>query len=182
MVAINRFPDDTPEEIEVLQAAAIEAGAAAAVEAKGFAEGGSGMTDLAAEVVRLLEVDNTGIRLMYRDSATIEEKITTLAKELYQAESVKWGPLTRTTARHFDKHGWKFPICVAKTHLSISADPKLLGAPEGHVFPVQEIRVAAGSQQIICLAGDIMTLPGLPRDPNAFEIDLNEDGSVVGLL
>ena len=71
---------------------------------------------------------------------------------------------------------------MAKTHLSISADPRLLGAPEGHVFPVHEIRIAAGSQQIICLAGDIMTLPGLPRDPNAFEIDLNEDGSVVGLL
>ena len=182
VVAINRFPEDTPEEIKILQDAAVEAGAAAAVEAKGFAEGGRGMTDLAAKVVELLEADSANIRLMYQDSETIEEKITTLAKELYQADSVNWGPLTRTTARRFDKYGWKFPICVAKTHLSISADPKLLGAPQGHVFPVHEIRIAAGSQQIICLAGDIMTLPGLPRDPNAFEIDLNEDGSVVGLL
>ncbi|MEX2031638.1 MAG: formate--tetrahydrofolate ligase, partial [Dehalococcoidia bacterium] len=112
----------------------------------------------------------------------ITKKVETIAANLFMAGDVSWGAMTRTTAKRFEDNGWDFPICVAKTHLSISANHRLRGAPEGHTFPVTEFRIAAGARQIICLAGDIMTLPGLPADPNAFEIDLTADGQVVGLL
>jgi formate--tetrahydrofolate ligase len=182
VVAINRFPDDHPDEIAAVQRAAAEAGAKAAIEAKGFAEGGEGMRELATAVAEAAESGEAKVKLLYKDDARITEKVDALAKNLFKAGSVTWGPMTRTTATRFEENGWNFPICVAKTHLSISANPRLRGAPEGHVFPVQELRIAAGSRQVIALAGDIMTLPGLPQDPNAFDIDLTADGEVVGLL
>ncbi len=182
VVAINRFPDDHPDEIAELTRAAIEAGALACVEAKGFADGGAGMTDLAHAVVQAAESGQAKVNLLYNDEDRITKKVETIAANLFMAGDVSWGPMTRTTAKRFEDNGWDFPICIAKTHLSISANPRLRGAPEGHTFPVTEFRVAAGAKQIICLAGDIMTLPGLPSDPNAFEIDLTPTGEVVGLL
>ena len=119
---------------------------------------------------------------MYEDSDTILEKVETLATKLYKAGRVTWAPMTKTTAKRFQDNGWDFPICIAKTHLSISANQRLRNSPEDHTFPVQEFRVAAGARQIICLAGDIMTLPGLPSRPNAYDIDLTDDLEVVGLL
>ncbi|MQA00252.1 MAG: formate--tetrahydrofolate ligase [Dehalococcoidia bacterium] len=181
VVAINRFPDDTPEEIAEVQRAALEAGALAAVEAKGFAEGGGGMTELAHAVVSAAEA-GADVKLLYQDEDRVTKKVDALASNLFMAGEVTWGPRTRTTARRFEENGWDFPICVAKTHLSISANPRLRGAPEGHTFPVTELRIAAGARQIICLAGDIMTLPGLPSDPNAYDIDLTPGGEAVGLL
>ena len=182
VVAINRFPADHPDEIAELTKAALEAGAMAVVEAKGFADGGAGMRDLAHAVVQAAESGQANVTLAYRDDDTIVSKVETLARHLFMAGEVHWAPNTKTTARRFEENGWAFPVCVAKTHLSISANQRLRAAPEGHVFPVTELRVAAGARQVIVLAGDIMTLPGLPDDPNAFDIDLRPDGSVVGLL
>ena len=182
VVAINCFPEDSAEERSALARVALEAGALAAVEARGFAEGGAGMTELAEAVVDAVDNHEGGVELGYPDDISIIDKVETLARDLYQADRTTWGPMTRTTARLFSDQGWDFPICVAKTHLSISADSRLRGAPSGHVFPVTELRIAAGAQQVIVLAGPIMTLPGLPRRPNAYDIELSETGEVLGLL
>jgi len=181
VVAINRFPDDTVIEIEAARQVAMESGALAAVEARGFAEGGDGMIELAEAVVSATE-QPADVQLLYEDDDSTFDKVDALAKGLYRAEKVTWAPMTRTTTRRFESNGWHFPICMAKTHLSVSADPTLRGAPTGHVLPIREVRVAAGAKQFIMLAGDIITLPGLPSKPNALDIDLLESGEVVGLL
>ena len=181
VVAINRYPNDTPEEIAIAQSVALEAGALAAVEAKGFSEGGAGMTELAEAVVSAVEQPSQ-VRLLYEDDAGVFGKIETLAREIYRADGVSWGPLTRTTARRFERNGWDFPICVAKTHLSLSAFQDRRGVPVGHTFPIVELRVAAGARQIIARAGPIITLPGLPAQPNALGFDLGPAGEVRGLV
>ncbi len=181
VVAINRFPDDAPDEIAEVQRAALEAGALAAVEATGFTDGGEGMVELAEAVVHAAG-QPSHVQLLYEDSESTTAKVETLAREVYHAGRVTWGQRTRTTARLFERNGWQFPICVAKTHLSVSADPALRGAPRGHTFPVGELRIAAGARQVIVLAGNIVTLPGLPRRPNALDIDLTEGEQVVGLI
>ncbi|HJM76624.1 MAG TPA: formate--tetrahydrofolate ligase [Dehalococcoidia bacterium] len=181
VVAINRFPDDTPEEVAEVQRAALEAGAQAAVEAKGFELGGEGMVELAEAVVAAADQPSK-VTLLYEDDDPTIEKVETLATDIYQAGQVIWGPMTRTTSRRFENNGWHFPLCVAKTHLSVSADPTLRGAPTDHKFTVNAIRVAAGARQVIVLAGSIVTLPGLPASPNALDIDLTEGEQVVGLF
>ena len=181
VVAINRFPDDSPEEVAIAREAAIAAGAVGVAEAKGFAEGGDGMTKLAAAVVEAADRPSD-VKLLYNDDDSFFDKVEHMAKSLYLAGDVKWGPMTRTTARRFADNGWNFPVCIAKTHLSISADPKLKGAPSGHTLPIRELRILAGARQIVTLAGDIITLPGLPSNPNAWDIDLNSDGEITGIL
>ncbi len=182
VVAINRFPDDTPAEIAAARSAAEDAGALGVAEAKGFAEGGDGMTELADAVADAAET-GADVELLYDDDAPLIDKVETLAEEVYRAKEVTWGPMTRTTSRRFDALGWNFPICMAKTHLSVSADRRLLGAPTGHTLPIREVRALAGARQIVTLAGDIITLPGLPSSPNAWDIDLDESaGKVTGLL
>ncbi|MDA1258870.1 MAG: formate--tetrahydrofolate ligase [Chloroflexi bacterium] len=181
VVAINRFPDDSPEELKVVKTAALEAGAKAVAEANGFAEGGEGMRELAEAVVAVADTGSEA-SLIYDDDASIIDKVELLADRLYGADRVVWGRMTRTTARRFEANGWNFPICMAKTHLSISADARLRNVPTGHQLPIQELRVSAGARQIVTLAGDIMTLPGLPSKPNALDIDLDDDGNIVGVL
>ncbi len=181
VVAINRFPTDAAEEIAVVKEVAIQAGAVGVEEAKGFAEGGNGMTDLAQAVVHAAD-QPSDVKLLYDDDDDYFDKVENMAKSLYKASSVEWGPMTRTTARRFAANGWNFPVCIAKTHLSISSDPKLKGAPSGHTLPIRELRILAGARQIVTLAGDIITLPGLPSNPNAWDIDLNDDGEITGIL
>ncbi|HCI85659.1 MAG TPA: formate--tetrahydrofolate ligase [Dehalococcoidia bacterium] len=181
VVAINRFPTDAAEEIAVVKEVAIQAGAVGVEEAKGFAEGGNGMTDLAQAVVHAAD-QPSDVKLLYDDDDDYFDKVENMAKSLYKASSVEWGPMTRTTARRFAANGWNFPVCIAKTHLSISSDPKLKGAPSGHTLPIRELRILAGARQIVTLAGDIITLPGLPSKPNAWDIDLNDDGEITGIL
>ena len=181
VVAINRFPTDAAEEIAVVKEVAIQAGAVGVEEAKGFAEGGNGMTDLAQAVVHAAD-QPSDVKLLYDDDDDYFDKVENMAKSLYKASNVEWGPMTRTTARRFAANGWNFPVCIAKTHLSISSDPKLKGAPSGHTLPIRELRILAGARQIVTLAGDIITLPGLPSNPNAWDIDLNDDGEITGIL
>ena len=183
VVAINRFPSDAPAEVAAAMSAAEEAGAVAACEATGFAKGGAGMTDLASAVWDAAHSESADVRLLYEDAVPLVDKVDLMAKQLYRADDVEWGPLTRTTARRFEAQGWDYPICMAKTHLSVSANPRLLNVPTGHTLPIRELRVLAGARQIVALAGNIITLPGLPSNPNAWDIDLDEStGEITGIL
>ena len=183
VAAINRFPTDTKSEVAAAMQSAYEAGAVAAAEAKGFAEGGAGMTDVAAAVWDTAHSGKAETRLLYEDDVPVEEKVDRMARDLYMADEVEWGPMTRTTARRFEANGWHYPICMAKTHLSVSANPRLLNVPTGHKLPIRELRVLAGARQIVALAGNIITLPGLPSTPNAWDIDLDAiTGEITGIM
>ena len=181
VVAINRFPTDSKDEIEVVKEVAKSAGAISVEEANGFVSGGNGMIELATAVVEAANQPSE-VKLLYEDKDSFFDKVECLAKSLYLSGNVTWGPMTKTTARRFSSNGWDFPVCMAKTHLSISADPKLKGAPTGHTLPIRELRILAGARQIVALAGDIITLPGLPSQPNAWDIDLNDNNEITGIL
>ena len=181
VVAINRFPTDSKDEVTMVKEVAKSAGAFSVQEADGFMSGGDGMTDLATAVVEAAN-QPTEVKLLYEDKDSFFDKVEYLAKSLYLSRDVTWGPMTKTTARRFADNGWNFPVCMAKTHLSISADPKLKGAPTGHTLPIRELRILAGARQIVALAGDIITLPGLPSQPNAWDIDLDDDNEITGIL
>ncbi len=181
VVAINRFPTDSKDEIKIVKEVAKSAGAISVEEANGFVSGGDGMTELAAAVVEAANQPSE-VKLLYEDKDSFFDKVECLAKSLYLSGNVTWGPMTKTTARRFSSNGWDFPVCMAKTHLSISADPKLKGAPTGHTLPIRELRILAGARQIVALAGDIITLPGLPSQPNAWDIDLNDNNEITGIL
>ena len=181
VVAINRFSSDSKDEIAIVKAVAKRAGAISVQEANGFASGGDGMTELATAVVEAADQPSE-VKLLYEDNDSFFDKVECLAKSLYLSRNVTWGPMTKTTARRFADNGWDFPVCMAKTHLSISADPKLRGVPTGHTLPIRELRILAGARQIVALAGDIITLPGLPSQPNAWDIDLNDDNEITGIL
>lgn len=180
VVAINIFPEDSKEEINLVKKICKENNSVA-IESNGFSEGGEGMIEL-AEYISDLEVDKKGVKLLYEDSISSVSKVEKLAKEIYSASNIDWGPRTRTTLKLFESQNWNFPICMAKTHLSVSANPKLRGAPTGHTLPIKEVRVLGGAKQIVTLAGDIITLPGLPSSPNAFDIDLNDEGEIINIL
>ena len=183
VVAINRFPSDNRAEIDAAARAAHDAGAAAVAEADGFAAGGAGMTDLAAACWEVANNDEADIKLLYTDNESLQAKVERLATDVYQADNVEWGPRTRVTAERFAGLGWNFPVCMAKTHLSVSAKAELLNVPTGHTLPIREVRVQAGARQIVTLAGDVNTLPGLPSHPNAFDIDLDDaTGEITGIL
>ena len=181
VVAINRFPTDSKDEITMVKEVAKSAGAFSVQEADGFMSGGDGMTDLATAVVEAAN-QPTEVKLLYEDKDSFFDKVEYLAKSLYLSRDVTWGPMTKTTARRFADNGWNFPVCMAKTHLSISAAPKIKGAPSGHTLPIRELRILAGARQIVALAGDIITLPGLPSQPNAWDIDLDSDNKITGIL
>ncbi|MCY4366707.1 MAG: formate--tetrahydrofolate ligase [Chloroflexi bacterium] len=181
VVAINRFGTDSPEELEAVRAIAMDAGADAAVEADGFAQGGDGMTDLADAVVRASE-GQPDVTYAYQLDAPVEEKVLSLARQVYHADNVSWSVEARRSLRRFEAQGWgNLPICMAKTHLSTSHDPTLRGSPSGYAFPIADIRASVGAGFLYALAGRIETLPGLPTRPLAMEMDVNADGEVVGL-
>ena len=180
VIAINIFPEDSKEEINLVKKICKENNSVA-IESNGFSEGGEGMIEL-AEYISDLQVDKKGVKLLYEDSISSVSKVEKLAKEIYSASNIDWGPRTRTTLKLFESQNWNFPICMAKTHLSVSANPKLRGAPTGHTLPIKEVRVLGGAKQIVTLAGDIITLPGLPSSPNAFDIDLNDEGEIINIL
>ena len=181
VVAINRFGTDSPEELEAVRAIAMEAGADAAVEADGFARGGEGMTDLAQAVVQAAE-GTPDVAYAYSLDDSVEQKVLSLTRQVYHADSVTWSAEARRSLRRFETQGWgNLPICMAKTHLSTSHDPTRRGSPSGYAFPIADIRASVGAGFLYALAGRIETLPGLPTRPRAMDMDVAPDGEVIGL-
>ena len=181
VVAINKFSQDTQEELDAVQQVAQDAGAGAAVEASGFAQGGEGMTALAEAVVGTTKTPAT-VEYVYALEDSAEDKVLALARQVYAAEDVSWAPEARRRMRYFESQGWgSLPICMAKTHLSISHDPTKKGRPSGYTFPITDIRASVGAGFLYALAGRIETLPGLPSRPRALDMDVSSDGAISGL-
>ena len=182
VVAINAFTDDTEAEIELVRRAALEAGAVAAAHTSHWADGGEGAIELAEAVVTACEQPSQ-FDFLYPLDISIRDKIEIIAKQVYGAAEVKYDGLAERQIASFEEQGWgNLPICVAKTHLSISQDPKLKGAPTGHTVRVREARASVGAGFIYPLLGTMRTMPGLGMTPAYMNVDVDDDGKVVGLF
>ena len=182
VVAINRFPADTDAEVELARKAAEDAGAEGAVTCNHWAEGGKGATDLAEAVVAACEKP-VDFKLLYPDEMPIKEKIETVCKKVYGADGVTYEPLAEKQIASYDKAGLShLPLCMAKTHLSLTHDPALKGVPSGFTVPIREVRASAGAGFLFPLLGTMRTMPGLPSRPAFLAVDLDETGQVVGMF
>jgi formate--tetrahydrofolate ligase len=180
VVAINAFPDDHPSEHAAIAEIAAEMGARVAV-CTHFAEGGRGARELAEAVAEAAD-EPSDFRFLYPDSASLTEKIETIATKVYGADGVDYDPTAARQLANYERNGFgDLPICIAKTHLSLSSDASLKGAPTGWRLPVREVRASVGAGFIYPICGDMRTMPGLGAHPNAHEIDLDDDGNVVNL-
>ncbi len=181
VVAINHFPDDTDAEIELVRKVSMDAGAFDVAVSKVFAEGGAGGTDLARATIRAAE-HGSSFRHLYPLDAPIKTKIETIAREMYGAGSVSYTPAANRAIRTYTSLGYdNLPICMAKTHLSLSGDPQLVGRPEGFDLLIREVRASAGAGFIYPIVGEMRTMPGLGKSPGGLQIDINDDGDIVGL-
>ncbi len=183
VVAVNRFPTDTDNEIDFIIAKCKELGVNTVLSTV-WADGGKGGVELAKEVVRLCEEeDNSGFTFSYEDDTTIEEKLNAIVTKVYGGDGVELTTNAKKQLETLVADGFgKLPVCVAKTQYSFSDDPTKLGAPEGFKVTVRNLKVSAGAGFIVALTGDIMTMPGLPKSPAAERIDVTEDGKIVGLF
>ena len=181
MVCFNRYASDTPEEIELVRKHCEEAGVAFAVN-DGYAHGGDGAVDLARKVVETIESGPSGpLEFTYSDSDSLKAKIEKVAKGIYKAGDVVFSKTALNklgTAARLGMSG--FPVCIAKTQYSFSQDQKVYGAPEGFTFEINDIVINAGAEMIVAIAGDIIRMPGLPKHPQALDIDV-ENGFINGL-
>lgn len=182
VVAINHFSGDSEAEIAALMDYCGERGVRAVV-ARHWADGGAGAEELAQEVVALVEGEPAGFQPLYPDDMPLFQKIETICRRIYHAAHVEPAPGIAEQLAMWEEAGHgHMPVCIAKTQYSFSADPSLLGAPEGHVVPLREVRLAAGAGFVVAICGQIMTMPGLPRHPAAETIGLNDLGQVEGLF
>jgi formate--tetrahydrofolate ligase len=182
VVAINRFPGDPEDEIERVRALALEHGAFAAEVNNAFEEGGAGAAALAEAVVAAADEPNS-FDYVYPLEASIERKIEAIAKRVYGADGIFLLPAARAKAEQFNKLGLEtLPICMAKTHLSLSHDPTLANAPTGFTVTVRDLRAYTGAGWIVALCGDMQTMPGLGTSPAAVNVDIDDEGRTVGLF
>jgi formyltetrahydrofolate synthetase len=182
VVAVNRRPGDTDEEVELVKKLALDAGAFGAEQNDGFSSGGAGAADLAEAVAEACEQPNS-FQMTYDDDDSIEDKIRKVATKVYGAKDVIFYLDAQKKIRQYNEDGLdKLPICMAKTHLSLSADPTLLNAPEDFEFPVRDIRAYTGAGWLVPLAGDIQQMPGLGKTPAALNVDIDAEGRTVGLF
>jgi len=181
VVAINAFPTDHPSEHAAIHEIAASMGARSAV-CTHFADGGRGATELAEAVAEAAE-EPSEFALLYPDDASLREKIETVATKVYGADGVDYAPAAHTAIDLYERNGFgDLPVCIAKTHLSLSSDPKLHGAPTGWRMPVREVRASVGAGFVYPICGDMRTMPGLGKNPAAHRIDVEPDGTIVGLF
>ena len=182
VVAVNRFPTDTDNEIDFIIKKCRELGVNTVLSTV-WAEGGKGGEALAKEVVRLCEEDKGDFRFSYELDSSIAEKIEAVTKKVYGGKGVNILPAAKKQIEKLESLGYgSLPVCIAKTQYSFSDDPKLLGAPEGFEVTVKNVKISAGAGFIVVLTGDIMTMPGLPKSPAAERIDVDENGRISGLF
>jgi formate--tetrahydrofolate ligase len=182
VVAINAFPGDADSEFEAIREVALAAGARDAVVTTHWADGGAGAEALAAAVWDATQ-EESSFQLLYPDEMPLAEKIETIATEAYGADGVDFAPTASKALAEYEQLGFgHLPVCVAKTHLSISHDPTLLGRPTGFRMPVRDVKLAAGAGFIYPLAGDMRTMPGLPTHPAGEKVDIDDEGKAVGLF
>ena len=181
VVAINAFPDDHESEYDVIREVAEEMGARVAV-CNHFSEGGAGAVDLAKAVAEAAE-EQTEFEFLYPDSASLREKIEAIATKVYGAKDVEYNPQAARMLDSYEDSGFgELPVCMAKTHLSITSDPSLKGAPTDWTLPVREVRASVGAGFVYPICGDMRTMPGLSASPAAEGIDIDENGETVGLF
>jgi formate--tetrahydrofolate ligase len=182
VVAVNRRPEDSDEEVELVRRLALEGGATAAEISDGFARGGEGATDLAQAVTDACELPNQ-FRPLYDERDSLRSKIETIASRIYGAAGVFFLPEADHKLRKLEADGLShLPVCMAKTHLSLSADPGLVNAPKDFTVPVRDVRAYTGAGWVVALCGDIMQMPGLGKEPAAVQVDITEEGRTVGLF
>ena len=182
VVSINHRAEDSDAEVAALIAGVERAGGTAVVS-KHFAEGGAGAEDLARAVVELCDAPTPELRFTYPDEVPLWDKMRAIATRIYGAADITASTAVRDQIRRLQESGYgDYPVCVAKTQYSFSTDPKLRGAPSGHVVDIREVRLSAGARFVVMICGDIMTMPGLPKVPAANSIDVDDDGRIVGLF
>ena len=182
VVAVNKFITDTYEEIQLLEKLCRDNGSTA-VLSEGWGKGGEGAADLARTVAEIADSGKANYHPLYELNLPLADKIRTIAKEIYRAADVEFDSAALKKLKTFEDAGYgKLPVCIAKTQNSISHDPKLIGAPSGYTFPVRDVQLYAGAGFVVALAGDIMTMPGLPKAPAALNIDVDDNGIIHGLF
>ena len=181
LVAINHRSEDTDAEVKVLIERAGSRGAKV-ILARHYAEGGKGALAVAEEVVKMAAQPST-FKFVYEDSMPLWDKMKSIATKIYGAADIAADAKVRNQIKLLQENGYgSYPVCVAKTQYSFSTDPKLRGAPSGHIVTIREVRLNAGAEFIVMICGDIMTMPGLPKVPSSVAIDVDESGKIVGLF
>ncbi|MEM6413132.1 MAG: formate--tetrahydrofolate ligase [Pseudomonadota bacterium] len=181
IVAINHFDGDTDAEVAEIRKICDGFGCRAEI-AKHWASGGEGAVTLATVVKEALSASNADIRLTYDDNISLAAKVETIAKEIYRAETISFSASVKRRLREFENWGFgNLPICIAKTQYSFSTDAAALGAPKGHCVEVRDVRLSAGAGFVVAICGPVMTMPGLPEQPAALQMGLDENGEIYGL-
>jgi len=181
IICINHFVNDTDAEVELLKSKAESMGAKVVIS-KHWADGGAGAEDLAKAVVEIVDSHSGKHKYVYEDSDSLWEKIEAVATKIYGASGITAPPNVRAQIDKLNEDYGSYPVCIAKTQMSFSADPSVRGAPSGHTVAITEARLASGAGFIVVIAGNMMTMPGLPKVPAAEKIDVDSDGKIVGLF
>ncbi|HEX4295714.1 MAG TPA: formate--tetrahydrofolate ligase, partial [Rhizomicrobium sp.] len=180
-VAINHFTADTKAETDAIAEGCRQVGVHAHL-CRHWADGGKGAQDLAREIVRLTE-SGADFKPLYPDDMALAGKIRTIAREIYRAADISLSPDAAKKLKQYEADGFgHLPVCMAKTQYSFTAEPDVRGAPSGFILPVRDVRLSAGAGFVVALCGDLMTMPGLPREPAAYRIRIDANGQIEGLF